>query len=427
MKGRQNIVFVILAMLVLYSSAALALPNVEYIRINGDQFVSGDKLVVERGEELNLRIKLQGVTNDTDLEVRLDILGYEYNDWNRLSDSTSVFDIKEGETIFRNLAVSVPANAQKDEYDLRVRIGGRVGASEEHLFRISVQGPRNLVTIRDVLFSPENEVIAGRALLATVRIKNAGEKDQASLKVRISIPELGISASDYIDELREEKSLSSEELFLRIPTCVEPGLYKVRVAVEYNDGYEVAFKESMIRILEGESCGIVQDDTSDLAKTIITIGSTSQEAIVGKGGIVYPITITNTASSSKTYRIGVDGTEGWATVKVTPSSTIVLGAGETQSVYVYLTANENAPEGERMFSVSVKSGLTTLKDIPLKVSVTKDTESTETTAFGWAKLKRALEIGLIILVVLLVILGLIIGFNKLKGKDNEEEEGQTYY
>jgi len=47
-------------------------------------------------------------------------------------------------------------------------------------------------------------------------------------------------------------------------------------------------------------------------------------------------------------------------------------------------------------------------------------------AAGSVDLKRALEIGLIVLVVILVILGLIIGFNKLKG-DEDDKEGESYY
>ena len=46
----------------------------------------------------------------------------------------------------------------------------------------------------------------------------------------------------------------------------------------------------------------------------------------------------------------------------------------------------------------------------------------------WSKIKKGLEVGLIILVVLLVILGLIVGFNKMKGEvDDDEESDQSYY
>jgi uncharacterized membrane protein len=427
MKMREKasmFVLVIMALFVAFSATAMALPTVEYIKINGDEFESGDRLVVERGEKLDIKVKLQGTDNETDLEVRVDILGYEYNDWKRISDSTHVLDIKSTETVYKTLSVNVPENSEKDDYDLRVRVGGRTGASSESLFRLSVQAARHALDIKDIVFSPEGEVVAGRALLATLRIKNVGEKDEESVKVTVSIPELGISASDYIDEIEEEESVTSEELYLRIPKCVEAGIYKVRAKVEFDEGYEAAEKETTVRVLEGDNCEVISDK-DEPAKTVITVGSTVQDVAVGEGGVVYPITVSNSGSVAKTYRISVDGTEGWSTVKVTPSSTVVLSPGETKSVYVYVSANEDAPAGERMFSVAVMSGLTVLKEIPLKANVV--TAEKEESSLGWDKVKKALEVGLIVLVVLLVILGLIIGFNKLKGRDDEEDDSQTYY
>ena len=44
--------------------------------------------------------------------------------------------------------------------------------------------------------------------------------------------------------------------------------------------------------------------------------------------------------------------------------------------------------------------------------------------------KKGLEIALVVLVIFLIILGLIIGFNKLKNNDNDDplgENGETYY
>ena len=47
---------------------------------------------------------------------------------------------------------------------------------------------------------------------------------------------------------------------------------------------------------------------------------------------------------------------------------------------------------------------------------------------GWDTIKKALEIGLVVLVILLVVIGLIIGFSRLKGRDDEDEdEDKTYY
>jgi hypothetical protein len=45
---------------------------------------------------------------------------------------------------------------------------------------------------------------------------------------------LGVSATEYINEIEEDdEEEETEEIFLRIPQCAEPGLYDVEVAVYF--------------------------------------------------------------------------------------------------------------------------------------------------------------------------------------------------
>ena len=70
--------------------------------------------------------------------------------------------------------------------------------------------------IKDVIFSPEGDVDAGKAFLATVKVQNKGTKDEEDVKVKVAIPELGVSASAFIDEVEAEDEdddiVISEEL-----------------------------------------------------------------------------------------------------------------------------------------------------------------------------------------------------------------------
>ena len=99
-------------------------------------------------------------------------------------------------------------------------------------YNFDVESVRHSLTIKDVVFSPETRVKAGRALLSTVRIKNTGDKDEDSIKITVAIPELDLSASDYIEELDEGKSTTSEELYMRVPNCAEAGDYEAVVTVK---------------------------------------------------------------------------------------------------------------------------------------------------------------------------------------------------
>jgi uncharacterized membrane protein len=217
-----------------------------------------------------------------------------------------------------------------------------------------------------------------------------------------------------------EDSTTSEEIYLRIPSDAKSGEYELKVEVEYDDGDEEVEKEVSIYVVEDKASSSSQ--TSE-QKTVITIGPDIQDVIRGGAGVVYPVTIANTGSLSKAYTISVDGA-GWASFRVSPSNVLVVSPGESQAAYIFASADEDAPLGQNMFTVSIQSGGKTLQQAPLKANVL----SGESKASGSSGVKKGLEVGLVVLVVLLVILGLIIGFNKLKGEEEPaEDDTKTYY
>lgn len=378
---------------------------------------------IERGEEFEVKVHLSSNVSAEDVQVEAEIRGYDHKD--RVEDITDVFDMKAGVTYVKKLTLKFAERLDQDTYKLRIQIEDRDSNTEEETYELEVEAARHLLKIKDVVFSPENTVRAGRALLTTVRVANYGQEEEEGVKIKVSIPALGISASDYIDELEAEGEdddvKTSEELYMRIPECAEAGDYKVRVEVIYDDGDEKVSKETMITVREGEFCAPVAAEAKP--KTIITVTTESQDITQGEGGAVYPLTITNMGTTTKSYTVGVEGVGSFGTSRVSPSNVLVLGAGETKAVYIYVSAKETATAGENMFAVTISSGGEVLQQIPLKANVLAKTTA------GWGKVKRGLEVGLVVLVILLVILGLIIGFNKLKGsgEGTEEEANQTYY
>jgi len=420
MKNTISVLLTIFLVSVLAVGMVSALPDVEYIKINGDEFISGDQLEVERGDELDIRVKLNASDNETDIEIRAEVLGYEYSDHEPIFARVHTFDLDYGDTTYKDLTISLPDKMDKDYYDLRVTVGTRTGESDEYTFRLHLKGIKHSLTIKDVIFNPEPSVESGRALLTTVRVKNIGEKDEESIKVKVTIPELGLSASDYFDEIEDGESETSEELYMRIPECVKAKDYTVKITVEYDEGYETISTEKMITVT-GDVCAAEEPVEK---KTVITVGPETQKVAQG-ASVIYPLTISNAGNTARTYVVSIDGAESWSTVEVTPSNLVVLNAGESKAVYVSVAADDDAAAGEHMFVLSVKSGDTILKQVTLKADVTAEKSS------GALSIKRGLEIGVIILVVLLVILGLIIGFNKLRETGDEESEepdkGETYY
>jgi len=381
---------------------------------------------LEKDGTINVEVKFTANT-DMEIEVEAELSGDGKKD--KVSDITDEFTVHAGTTYIKKLELELPQRMDQDrEYQLRVTISDRYDYVTV-TGKLDIASADHAIQIRDVVLSPENEVKAGRALLATVRIKNRGTQEEEDIKVKASVPALGISASDYIDELDEEgcdeedcdDSTTSEELYMRIPDCAEPGEYTVRVCVEFDDGDEEECVTTKMNVVESDTCTVSAAPSASTGKTIITIGPETQDVAKG-GSAMYPVTIANEGAESKVYTISVDSAD-WADFSVTPSNVLVVGAGESKAAFVSVTAKPTAM-GLQVFSVTIKSGESVLKQVPLRANIAGG--ATATSNLG--RVKKALEVGLVVLVVLLVILGLIIGFNKLKGSEEEETgEEKTYY
>jgi hypothetical protein len=390
--------------------------NTMKVYINDREVENGELRSVERGSKVDLEVKLTALGDDSSVSVEASVEGLDH-DSEKATDKTDVFTIKNGETYYKKLSIQLPDRMDVDQYAIRVEVSNRKDDLVVYNAILSVDPTRNSVTIKDVIFSPNNEVKAGRALLTTVRLKNVGEKTEESVKVAISMPELGLSTSDYVDEVEAEDSVTSQELYLRIPECTKAGDYKATVTATFDDGDKSISQDYVLHVVADDTCNVASQ--SDAGKTIITINGESQDVVAGESGVVYPITLTNTGTVAKTFTVSAIA-GSWADVKVSPS-VVVLGASETKIVYVTVAAKKDAAAGAQTFGVVVKSADgTTLKEVTLQANVLKGSS-------GWDNVKKGLEVALVVLVVLLVIIGLIIGFNRLKGNEEEENKEETYY
>jgi len=410
-----------------FASAALDISNIE-VEVD-DQVVNGSSSVtagLEKDDTIEVEVSFRA---NADMEIEIEAVLSGDGKKDKVSDSTDEFDVHNGTSYVKKLELELPQRMDQDrEYQLRVTISSRY----DHVTvtgTVDIASADHSVQIRDIVLSPENEVKAGRALLATVRVKNRGTNEEEDIKVKASVPGLGISASDYIDQLDPEDcddedcddSTTSEELYMRIPDCAEPGEYTVQVCVEYDDGDEEDCDTTKIDVVESDTCLLPGTEAiASTGKTIITIGPDTQDIAKG-GSAMYPITVSNEGAESKVYSIIVDSAD-WAEFSVTPSNVIVVGAGESKAAYISLKAKSVA-SGPQVFAATIKSGESVLKQVPLRANIAGGVSATSI-----GGIKKVLEVGLVVLVVLLVVLGLIIGFNKLKGSEDEEAgEEKTYY
>lgn len=402
------------------SSVVFAIIEIEFVKVNGDEIFETDEnftLDVDRGDTLDVKVRLMSDTDLEEVQVEAVLRGIDSDD--TVDDITDTFDMTGNVTYTKELTLPLIQKTEQDQYKLRIRISDRDNPTVERTYELSIGTKRHDVEVRDVVLSPDKEVKAGRELLATIRVRNRGDKDEEGIKVVVSIPNLGISATDFIDELEKEgdddDEATTEEMFLRIPDDAKGGEYEVVVDVFFDEGDKKSSYVASIFVLEEER----MPEPEAEEKTIITLAADKQNVVRGAEAS-YSIALTNLGTTAKTYTIEAEGPKG-IEFRVSPN-VVVVEPQESKAFTVFASAKQDAAIGEQMFTVTISSNDNILKQLPLTANVQESQIS------GVSKVKRGLEIGLVVLVILLVIIGLIIGLGKLRGEEEGEgKEGKEYY
>ena len=373
-----------------------------------------NSVAVDEGETLEISVELEASADLENIQIEAELYGYEYDDYEDLEDETHTFDMEVSGTgttsRVKDLEIKLPNKLEKDRYLLKISVDAQDITPLVNYVVLQIEPNRHGLDIADVVFSPGNTVKAGRSLLTTVLLQNYGAKDENDVKVTVAIPELGISATEFVDDVNtDNNNIDYEdvpEMFLPIPATAAEGDYVVEVTIKY-DEYETVTKTYNLHVLANEMF-----QTSD--KLVLAVGPESQTVAAGKTA-TYAIALTNEGTTSKAYVLEAV-TGDWATASLS-DSLVVLSAGQNKIVYVDVAVAGNAVEGAHVASVAVKSGEEVLQAISLNADVVAGADD--------FNLRNGLEVALIVLVVLLVIVGLIIGFSRLKQDDEDEE--QTYY
>lgn len=388
-------------------SAAPVPVTIEEVYINNRLVEDGEvRGGIYRGEDIDIEVRILASDDDENIVVKAEVDGLERNTRTRSQeDETEIFSVDAGKTYIKRLRVNLPRDVDLDDYSLRITVSNRRDERVEEDISLSLDTPRHDLSIEDVVTNPSNVVRAGRALLTTVRVENRGENDEEDVKVTVSIPELGISTSDYLDELDADDEEDSEELYLRIPENAKTGDYTLRVAVSFNDGFDTSVEERKIRV-EG-----LEDETMPQVSVVGGV----KELTAGGSEAAYPVVLTNPSNSPRTYMLQANA-GNWATVSFSPSNVVVVAPGETQTVTMTVAANADATPGDYVFTISVLSDGKVMQEGTLTARVVKGAAGSS------VSLKRGLEVGLLVLVVLLVVLALVVGFAKMKQGSEKSEE-----
>src|SRR3989338_8672785 len=389
---------------------------------------------VERGETSIIEVVIEGNPNlqeeIDDVRVEAEIFGYEHGE---IEDTSDIFTIEPGVTYREVLRLEIPNDIEPSstDYSLRIRISDRDNSISER-FTLRIKEIRHFVNILDVIFNPGLKVDAGSNLFSVLRIENLGEKKEEDIKVTMSIPELGLSNSVFVDELvsdeedlsddDEETSVSTDELLLRIPKNAK-GEYELKLSVDYNRGNTVEEKLYTLVVVPTEADVPTDGTKPDTVSSVVTIDTTRQDIEQGKG-IVYKFMFANLGESSKTYSLEVSNVDQFGTYRVDPKA-VTVTKDQTGELALFVAADEDAEPGINTFNVKVLEGGKVIKQVSLTANVKEGTVSSD----PWANVRTGLEVGFFILLIILVILGLVIAARRIGRKDEIEEpsNGQSYY
>lgn len=425
----KNIAFFVLALVALVGTAvsvSAADYSFDRIEVNGLETNANTSLDVERGERVDIDVWLVATANTEDVEITAKINGYEYGS---ISDSTGLFNLDDGRTYKKTLTLYIPEDIEASEdYTLRIEASDQ-NDEETATFGLFIDEQRHGLAIFDVLLNPSSTIAAGNSLFTTVRLENLGETEENDVKVTVSIPALGVSTVNYLDELNTEYDEANEDhlrndnskqmdLLLRIPSDAATGTYDVQVDIEYNRGHNFLTKTLSLNV-EGtaQSAGAQTVINSDSSSKVVNAGESAE----------YKVMMANLGLEPGVYSVTVDGVSAWGEAVVQPSFLTIM-PDSTGEVTITVTPYDSVEAASHTWVAKVMLGTDVLSELVFttKVEVENTVEQTNDTV------KSVLTAIFFILLIVLVVLAIVIAFRKVKSDDDEDEEtsaleGQTYY
>lgn len=437
MKMNKIICLVLILTLALVSSVSAL--TVNKVVVNGVEISQDTTVSVLRGEDVDIWVQMTespGI-EVKDVRVKAWIEGYEYND---VQDETDLFDIHASpaptpNVVSKNLKLKLPSDLEATEsYTLNVGVFSQSAESIKYAwdFNLLVSPERHSLNVYDVIFNPSDKVVAGNNLYSKIRVENLGDKREENVKVTLTMPELGVTTSDYIDDLSltdnydsndDEENAGDAELVVKIPENTKTGVYSAIVRISYGRGnleeekkYNI-FVEAKKEETAVESVPGAPTENGGVVTSVISIDTTSQTVEQGESA-VYKVMFANLGSKSETFSLTLSGVN-FGTARVDPAF-ITVGPDKTGEAYVYVSTNEDSQMGTHGFTLSVGSDGNAIKDIALVTNV-----SEKIGGASGVSLTSILEWVFIVLFVVLIIVGVVLVVKKLKSGNEGTEEPTT--
>ncbi len=436
MKGVLLFLMAFVAIMGVATSVHAQAFSIDKVKVNDLELGSNSSTVldVERGQVLDIEVFITGLLNGTDsvdnVVVTGRIMGYEFGS---VLDSEGPFSIDGSNTYKKTLTLVIPDDIDASQgYTLRIDVSDKNDEITEEV-ALHIDEQRHDLSIFDVLLNPSSTIAAGNPLFVTVRLENLGEKKEDDVKVKVSIPDLGVSTVSYLNKLNteiQEKDTDNHfdqqnsgqlDMLLKIPSDAPSGTYEVRVDVEYNRGHSFLTESLDLNVVG------VKEDTG--VQTVLNSDSTSKATTAGET-VQYKVMLANIGTEPGVYSVQIDGVSTWGEASVQPSFITVM-PDSTGEVTISVTPYDAEESASHTWVARITLGSEVLNEMVFttKVNSLEATQPEKTSDNDTLKSVLAVIFG--VLVIVLVVLALVIAFRKASGDEDGEEgsslEGQTYY
>lgn len=239
--------------------AAETLPAViERAEINDIPLIpeANNALNINRGEELEILLTYNAPERLRNVEIEASMAGYEFNEMvtEELRAQKYIGTVDVNTSKSQKLKLTIPEDLDTQEWLLTVTFKDRNHAPYTQLYRLRIGAEREDINIEDVRFQPFAQATAGDAVFTRVRLENLGQGSERDVKVTVQFPELGLQDFSYVNKIEADEEEESEELYIQLPKCAEPGVYEARIVAEWNDGRSYTTRSMAYQILENPDC-----------------------------------------------------------------------------------------------------------------------------------------------------------------------------
>ena len=394
--------------------------SIDSVEVEDNILTTDGRNFVDLGDNRkNLDVKVKMTSLEKIDGARIDAV-LTFENGNTVADTTATFNIGKDESAAKDLELSLIGKFIESNLKLKIKVTDTEGSSTERTYELRLSRQKNPFLLSSISLNDGN-IQAGKSLGIGLNIRNMGVAPIEAVVAKVSIDELGISSTRFVDKI---SSSNKEEFILKIPENANAGTYTIKAEVTSQFSSEAETSEISFTI------GGKSEEAASGNKLRINVPVTSQNLNNDGREAAYQVTFTNNDVNTHLYTIMLGNGES-LDLRLGESNTFVLKPKDSNTINVY--ASTRAKEaGEQSFNVLVRENQKTISTIQLKANV-----NVQSGIFG-SGLKAVLMVILILITIGLAGLGAAFGIRNYLQKDEAEDDadesitkeiptGEAYY